>query len=380
MSEATVAKIAVSAATYWLDKPYDYLIPTELRGRIVPGVRVTVPFSRGNRRSEGIVLGVSDSSGFDKLKPIESMLDSTPVLTESQIKLALWMHDRLFCTVYDAVKTILPAGFWFKADGARRVNDKTREMISLAVDAEEAFALAQAKRRKAPMQAELLELLCSVGRVSAHEVQYFTGASRQSLKALVNAGLVQTDFEEVFRRPEIWTGDIQALPVLNDAQRAVYRGLNELLNDSSAEAALLCGVTGSGKTSVYIRLIDDVLKAGKSAILLVPEISLTPQMIRTFSGYFGNSVAVLHSSLSTGERYDEWKRAKNGEARLVIGTRSAVFAPFEDLGLIIIDEEHDSSYKSEANPKYQAKEIAKYIAKQENLCYNSDIQKDNASP
>ena len=360
MSEATVAKIAVSAATYWLDKPYDYLIPTELRGRIVPGVRVTVPFSRGNRRSEGIVLGVSDSSDFDKLKPIESMLDSTPVLTESQIKLALWMHDRLFCTVYDAVKTILPAGFWFKADGARRVNDKTREMISLAVDAEEAFALAQAKRRKAPMQAELLELLCSVGRVSAHEAQYFTGASRQSLKALVNAGLVQTDFEEVFRRPEIWTGDIQALPVLNDAQRAVYRGLNELLNDSSAEAALLCGVTGSGKTSVYIRLIDDVLKAGKSAILLVPEISLTPQMIRTFSGYFGNSVAVLHSSLSIGERYDEWKRAKNGEARLVIGTRSAVFAPFEDLGLIIIDEEQEESYKSEHSPRYHARDIAKY--------------------
>ena len=270
------------------------------------------------------------------------------------------MHDRLFCTVYDAVKTILPVGFWFKADGARKVNDKTREMISLAVDAEEAFALAQAKRRKAPMQAELLELLCSVGRVSAHEVQYFTGASRQSLKALVNAGLVQTDFEEVFRRPEIWTGDIQALPVLNDAQRAVYRGLNELLNDSSAEAALLCGVTGSGKTSVYIRLIDDVLKAGKSAILLVPEISLTPQMIRTFSGYFGNSVAVLHSSLSIGERYDEWKRAKNGEARLVIGTRSAVFAPFEDLGLIIIDEEQEESYKSEHSPRYHARDIAKY--------------------
>ena len=153
MSEATVAKIAVSAATYWLDKPYDYLIPEELRERVLPGVRVTVPFSRGNRRSEGIVLVVSDRSDYDKLKPIESVLDSAPVLTDSQIRLALWMHDRFFCTVYDAVKTILPAGFWFKADGARRVNDKTREMISLAVGAEEAYALSQAKRRKAPMQA-----------------------------------------------------------------------------------------------------------------------------------------------------------------------------------------------------------------------------------
>lgn len=360
MSEATVAKIAVSAATYWLDKPYDYLIPEALLGKVKPGVRVTVPFSRGNRRSEGIVLGVSDRSDFDKLKPIETVLDNDPVLTPSQIRLALWMHDRFFCTVYDAVKTILPAGFWFKADGTRRVNDKTREMISLAVSAEEAFALSQAKRRKAPMQAELLGLLCSVGRVSAQEALYFTGASRQSLKALVNAGLVQTDFEEVFRRPEIWNDDIQTLPVLNSAQSAVYDGLNALLNESSAEAALLCGVTGSGKTSVYIHLIDDVLKAGKSAILLVPEISLTPQMIRTFSGYFGNQVAVLHSSLSLGERYDEWKRAKNGDARLVIGTRSAVFAPFENLGLIIIDEEQEESYKSENSPRYHARDIAKY--------------------
>lgn len=360
MSEATVAKIAVSAATYWLDKPYDYLIPEALLGKVKPGVRVTVPFSRGNRRSEGIVLGVSDRSDFDKLKPIESVLDNDPVLTPSQIRLALWMHDRFFCTVYDAVKTILPAGFWFKADGTRRVNDKTREMISLAVSAEEAFALSQAKRRKAPMQAELLGLLCSVGRVSAQEALYFTGSSRQSLKALVNAGLVQTDFEEVFRRPEIWNDDIQTLPMLNSAQSAVYDGLNALLNESSAEAALLCGVTGSGKTSVYIHLIDDVLKAGKSAILLVPEISLTPQMIRTFSGYFGNQVAVLHSSLSLGERYDEWKRAKNGDARLVIGTRSAVFAPFENLGLIIIDEEQEESYKSENSPRYHARDIAKY--------------------
>ena len=360
MSEATVAKIAVCAATYWLDKPYDYLIPEALLGKVKPGVRVTVPFSRGNRRSEGIVLGVSDRSDFDKLKPIESVLDNDPVLTPSQIRLALWMHDRFFCTVYDAVKTILPAGFWFKSDGTRRVNDKTSEMISLAVGAEEAFALSQAKRRKAPMQAELLALLCSVGRVSAQEALYFTGASRQSLKALVNAGLVQTDFEEIFRRPEIWTDDIQALPVLNSAQNAVYEGLNELLSESSAEAALLCGVTGSGKTSVYIHLIDDVLKAGKSAILLVPEISLTPQMIRTFSGYFGNQVAVLHSSLSLGERYDEWKRAKNGDARLVIGTRSAVFAPFENLGLIIIDEEQEESYKSENSPRYHARDIAKY--------------------
>ena len=181
MSEKRIAKIAVAAANYSIDKPYDYLIPESMAEVVAPGMRVTVPFSRGNRRSEGIVLALSDNSEYENLKPIESCLDKEPMLTPSQLKLALWMHDRLFCTVYDAVRTILPAGCWFKSDGARQVNDKMREMISLAIDAEEAFDTAQNIRRKAPMQAALLELLCSTGRVSAREAMHFTGASRQSL-------------------------------------------------------------------------------------------------------------------------------------------------------------------------------------------------------
>lgn len=360
MSENSIAKIAVSAATYSLDKPYDYLIPDSMLGAVQPGIRVTVPFSRGNRRSEGVVLALSDKSEYEKLKPIESLLDESPVLTQAQLKLALWMHDRLFCTVYDAVKTILPAGFWFKPDGERRVNDKMRDMAYLTIDAEEAYSIAQGKRRKAPMQASLLELISTTGRVSVHEALHFTGASRQSLTALVNAGVVDIEQEEVFRRPKVWSGKLRELPVLNRAQAAAYEGLHELLERPTPEAALLCGVTGSGKTSVYIHLISDTLRSGKSAILLVPEIALTPQMIRTFSEYFGNEVAILHSSLSLGERYDEWKRIKNGDARLVIGTRSAIFAPFEDLGLIIIDEEQEESYKSENSPRYHARDIAKY--------------------
>lgn len=360
MPDSHIAKIAVAAATYSLDKPYDYLIPESMQAKLMPGMRVFVPFSRGNRRSEGIVLALTDKSEYEKLKPIESCLDEHPVLTDAQLKLALWMHDRLFCTVYDAVKTILPAGFWFKPDGERRVNDKTREMIKLTVDASEAYSAAQQKRRKAPMQASLLEILSTAGRVSVREALHFTGASRQSLNALINARLVELEHEEVFRRPEVWSGKLQPLPVLSTSQQGVYDGLRSLLSNPSPEAALLCGVTGSGKTSVYIHLIADTLNAGKSAILLVPEIALTPQMIRTFSGYFGNDVAILHSSLSLGERYDEWKRIKNGEARLVIGTRSAVFAPFDDLGLIIIDEEQEDSYKSENSPRYHARDIAKY--------------------
>lgn len=362
MAQAKVAKIAVSAATYWLDKPYDYLIPENLLGVVAVGARVTVPFSRGNRQSEGIVLGIADHSEFgDKLKPIMSVLDSEPVLTDSQLKLALWMHDRLFCTVYDAVKTILPAGLWFKADGSRRIKDKTVEFVELAIDAEEAFEIAKNKRRKAPQQASILELLCSTGKVSAHELLHFTGASRQSLKALINAGFVSSEFEEVFRRPEKWNGEIQPIPTLNPDQLCAFDGLNELLHSDKPQAALLFGITGSGKTAVYIHLIDKALKDGKAAILLVPEIALTPQMIRTFSNYFGDNVAVLHSSLSIGERYDEWKRIKNGSARLVIGTRSAIFAPCENLGLVIIDEEQEDSYKSENSPRYHARDIAKYL-------------------
>ena len=367
MAEAKVAKIAVSAATYWLDKPYDYLIPENLRSVIAPGVRVIVPFSRGNRQTEGIVLSVSDHSEFgDKLKPVLSVLDSEPVLTSQQIKLALWMHDRLFCTVYDAVKAILPAGLWFKADGSRKINDKTVEFVELVIEAEEAYELSQSKRRKAPQQASILELLCSIGRVPVHELLYFTGASRQSLKALINAGYAAIGHEEVFRRPEVWGGEIQNIPTLNSDQQNAFEGLCALLDSDKPQAALLFGVTGSGKTAVYIHLIDKVLKENKSAILLVPEIALTPQMIRTFSSYFGDSVAVLHSSLSLGERYDEWKRVKSGMARLVIGTRSAIFAPCENLGLIIIDEEQEDSYKSENSPRYHAREIAKYLCTKSN--------------
>ena len=358
--QCVVAIIAVSAATYWVDKPYDYLIPEKLRESVCPGVRVTIPFSRGNRRSEGIVLEVTDHSNYKQLKPITSVLDESPVLSREQIKLALWMRERFFCTVYDAVKTILPSGFWFSPDGSRRTNDKMVEMISLAVPAEEAFSIAQNKRRKAPQQAAILELVCATGTVPAKEALLFTGASRQSLKALVNAELIESSFEETFRRPEIWSDETEELPLLNAEQSSAFVDISKLLNTGKPEAALLFGVTGSGKTSVYIHLIDKALKDGKTAVLLVPEIALTPQMLRTFSSYFGNKIAVLHSSLSVGERYDEWKRVRSGDAKLVIGTRSAVFAPCENLGLVIIDEEQEDSYKSENSPRYHARDIAKY--------------------
>ena len=356
-----VAKIAVAAATYWIDKPYDYLVPEEMRDKIDVGMRVYVPFARGNRKCEGIVLALSDKSEHGQLKPVLKLLDEKAMLSPWQIKLALFMRERFFCTVYDAVKTILPAGLWFDQDGKKRVNDKLMEMARLTVPAEDAADLADSKRRRAPLQAELLDMLCSFEALPSKELLNFCGASRPSLKALCDAGCVELYSREVFRRPQIAPGELEPLPVLNEQQQKVFEGINALADSGKACAALLQGITGSGKTSVYIHLIDAQLKKGRSSILLVPEIALTPQMLSTFSSHFGDEIAVLHSSLSSGERYDEWKRLKNGKAHIAIGTRSAVFAPLEAPGIIIIDEEQEESYKSENSPRYNTRDIAKYI-------------------
>ena len=355
-----IAKIAVSAATYWIDRPYDYLIPEELREKLCPGMRVYVPFSRGNRKCEGVVLAVGEGSKYESLKPVLALLDQEPVLSDEQIHLALFMRERFFCTVYDAVKAILPAGLWFQTDGKRRIQDKTVEMARLSVAADEAADIADSIRHRAAQQANLLDMLCSFEALPVKDLLLHCGAGRQSLKALVARELVELYEREVFRRPQLPPEELTELPTLNEEQSAAFSGLSALASQGKACAALLQGVTGSGKTSIYIHLIRQQLSLGKSAILLVPEIALTPQMLHTFSSHFGDEVAVLHSSLSMGERYDEWKRVKSGKAHLVIGTRSAVFAPVRDLGILIIDEEQEETYRSENSPRYHARDVAKY--------------------
>ena len=358
MTELTIAKIAVSGVPFRLDRPYDYAIPASLAGAVRPGVRVMVPFGRANRPAEGIVLAHAEASAFDKLKPVSSVLDAEPLLDAEMLALAMWMHERFFCTVYEAVKAMLPSGLWFRG-GKRRVNEKYVSVASLAVPSEEAAEAAERKRRKAPQQAELLRTLCAVGRASAAELREFTGASAQSLRALVSQGFVTLEDEEVFRRPEVRAAH-EALPELNESQRSAFEGIDALARSGKAGAALLFGVTGSGKTTIYIRLIASQLARNRGCILLVPEIALTPQMLRTFASHFGDEIAVLHSSLSAGERFDEWRRIKSGAARVVIGTRSAVFAPVSELGLVIIDEEQEDTYKSENAPRYHARDVAKY--------------------
>ena len=358
MSEI-IARLAVSAATYSIDKPYDYLIPDDLRERAVPGMRVRVPFGAGNRRSEGVILSLSSTSGREKLKAIESLLDDIPVLGEENIRLALWMNDRFFCTVYDAFRAMLPAGLWFR-DGVRRTGDKTVKTAFLNIDSEEAAILANQKRAKSPKQAAILDLLIGVGTMPVKEICFFTGAAVSSVNALAKLGILSVESCEVFRRPGSGEPESRAPVILNNEQRKVFEGLADLLRSGKPEAALLYGVTGSGKTLVYIKLIEETLKLGKSAIVLVPEIALTPQMVNLFSSYFGDAVAVLHSALGAGERYDEWKRIRSGDVRVVIGTRSAVFAPLSDIGLIVLDEEQEHTYKSESSPRYHARDVAKY--------------------
>ena len=356
-----VAKIAVSAATYSIDRPYDYLVPDALLPSVSVGTRVSIPFGKGNKSCEGIVLALRSSSDWKALKSIQSVLDPENVLDESQVKLALFMRERFFCTVFEAVRAMLPAGLWFDRDGKRRSSDKTVEIATLAISSDEAETLVEAKRLRSPQQAALLELLCCFESLPVHDMLVHTGAKRPSLNALVKAGAVCLGQREIYRRPEIKSGERLPLPKLNAAQEKAFEGLLALSDSGQARAALLFGVTGSGKTSVYMRLIYEVLRRGRSAILLVPEIALTPQMLAAFSSRFGDEVAILHSSLSIGERYDEWKRVRRGEARLVIGTRSAIFAPVHDLGVLIIDEEQEETYKSENTPRYDAREVAKFL-------------------
>ena len=419
-----IAQIAVSAAIYAIDKPYSYWVPPQLS--VAPGMRVLVPFSQGNRRVEGMVLAVTDGEETG-LKSVAAVLDETPVLSESLLHLAAFLRERYFCTFYDAVKAMLPAGLWFSVqeewtleipvdeakvakshrdalailqavadrggviraqelrqavDPAllerylpylqnkhylrsnrtfdRRVRDKSEEIASLAVPWEEAVQYAQSKARSAPMQREVLTLLAQLGSVSAKELCYFTGATMATVRRLERLGFLSLSLRPVFRTPLPPPGDPVPLPVLNESQNAAYTGLAALQDREKPGAALLYGVTGSGKTSVYVRLIARTLEQGRSAVLLVPEIALTPQLIATLVGYFGKTVAVLHSGLRVTERYDEWRRIRQGGARVVIGTRSAVFAPVQQLGLLIVDEEQEHSYKSENSPRYHAREAALY--------------------
>ena len=242
----------------------------------------------------------------------------------------------------------------------QRLSDKTARMVSLCVSAEDALAAVEPKRRSAPVRYAIVELLSREGTLSSAEISYYTGATMQTLRGLKKSGLVEFSEQEVLRVSSAESAEKAEPFTLNGEQQAAFEGLSALLGREGGSAALLYGVTASGKTQVYLKLIEETLRRGRSAMLLVPEIALTPQMMRRFSAQFGPDVVMLHSALPLTERYDQWKRIRRGEVRVVLGTRSAVFAPLPDLGLIILDEEQEGSYQSENPPRYHARDIAQF--------------------
>ena len=436
-----IAKIAVSAANFAIDKPYSYFVPDGMA--VQAGTRVIVPFGRGNRLCEGVVLGLEEQTQ-EKLKFVEQVLDAEPLVDDKMLRMAAFMRQRYFCTFYEAVRTMLPAGLWFQVkdtfsltqnrtwqdtpprqkdactllqflqecggqasgqllqqtlpeegafekaiayllkkkwitgsrDFARRTKDMTEQVATLAASPEEAMAYASHRPKNALMQKNVLELMCSVGSASVKEICYFTGAKPAVLRRLAELGYVSLTQRPVLRCREIQPAKIDPNMTLNAEQTRAFEGLQSQLQSVSPGAALLYGVTGSGKTAVYIRLIQSCLAQGKQAILLVPEIALTPQLLGVMAAWFGETVAVLHSSLPATERYDQWKRVRGGQAKVVVGTRSAVFAPCQDLGLIILDEEQEHSYKSENNPRYNAREVALFRG----VKYNALVVMGSATP
>jgi primosomal protein N' (replication factor Y) len=245
-----------------------------------------------------------------------------------------------------------------ESDFLRRTGDKSERIATLAASAEEALEFAASRPRGAAMQKAVLELICSVGSAAVKDICYYTGASPQTVKRLETLGYLNLSTRPVLRCREILPAKLDGPLILNGEQASAFEGLWNQANQEKPGVALLYGVTGSGKTAVYLKLIEKCLQAGKSAMLLVPEIALTPQLLSLLAAHFGSQVALLHSSLSAGERCDQWKRLKSGEAKVAVGTRSAVFAPCQDLGLIILDEEQEHSYRSEQSPRYSAKEVA----------------------
>ena len=432
-----LAQIAVSSVPFSADRLYTYLIPDKPFCPPLAGMRVTIPFGKGNHRTEGFVLGVWEGEADRSCKPIDAVLDAAPLMDEEMLRLVRWLKARYFCTYYDAIRAILPTGVWFRyeeqwsiapgldaeaalsavpedsvealllrelrASGkattealarrggaetkkalknlrdkmivtleqtvAQTVADKSLYMVGLAMDGEAALAAVESKRASASLRYAVVNLLCAQGTLSSSDIYYYTGANLRTLKSLERDGVISMQKQEILRVPTYASVENAPPITLNDEQRKAFDGLNALAQAGEPKAALLHGVTASGKTQIYMRLIQETLQRGKSALLLVPEIALTPQIMAKFTALFGDRVAVLHSALRLTERYDQWKRIRRGEVKVVLGTRSAIFAPLSQIGVIIMDEEQEGTYASENPPRYQTHDIAQFRCARHNALF-----------
>ena len=417
----TVIKVAISNTSYGYDKLYSYRVPAELQNQVLLGMRVLVPFGNGNRKRVALILGFDDCTDplfMKKLKPILSFIDEQPLMNDEMLDMIFWLKETTLCTYFEALKTIIPSGLnvhlfqkysltgkiptdlspdeqalynfllisknkrEFDAlldytsnepkktivlallakniieeysEVKRKIKDETVRMVRLS----EGFLEQPTVCKLSKKQQQIVDLLQQNTSASVKEICYLCNVTQVVLGSLQKKSVIEFYEYEVTIPSSAQSREEISDIVLSNAQYSVYHGITNMITTGEPKGVLIHGVTGSGKTSVFVKLIDYTLKLGKKAIMLIPEIALTPQMIRKFQDLFGKTVAVIHSNLSLSQRLNEYKRIQSGDAAIVVGTRSAVFAPLANIGLIIMDEEGERTYKSENSPRYHARDIAK---------------------
>ena len=427
-----IAEVIVDVSAYPIDRPFDYLVPASMVSVIEAGSRVKVPF--GPRKVLGYVTGLKDESDFDqkKLKPVGELIDLEPVISAELLELSSWLARQTLSYEIDALQVMLPAAMRAKYEkiiivedpeqigdedfkrflaGRKRVALKEADLAGLLeivkyhvkqgivtvdtaisqqtaikkvrmirmVDDATLRTILESIHSNAKKQAELIRWMIEHANetISAKQLMEQTGIQSSVLKAVIDKGAAVEELAEVYREPDAPQLKDTAIPMrLTDEQTVGLEQITDSFDRGKPETFLLHGVTGSGKTEIYLRAIKHVLEQGKEAIVLVPEISLTPQMTARFKERFGPLVAVMHSGLSSGEKFDEWRKIQRGEVKVVVGARSAVFAPFENIGIIILDEEHESTYKQEDTPRYHARDVA--IKRSE--FYNCPVILGSATP
>ena len=414
------ASVVIDGSTYSFDKHYDYLIPDELSRSCVVGARVLVPFGRGNIKKQALIMQTGLVETEKSLKSIFSVAEDVPLLTEEMVLMVKWLKENTFCTYFDAIHAILPTGLNLKikeifcfnkfadelsdiersvceylknknngaslqkiktdleldncesllkvliekgciikiANPIRKVQDATVKMAELVNPDGDVNIKLTARQR------DVVNVLLDAGALSVKEIMYFTGVSSVVITNLEKYGVIRLFENEVYRTPDISKTNLSAekSSILTDKQQTVFGDIGSKMDSDEFSTVLLHGVTGSGKTQVFLKLVEKAVEKGEGVIVMVPEISLTPQMLDLFYKRFGKKVAVFHSALPLGQRLDEWKRVKNGEALIALGTRSAVFAPFSKIGLIVMDEEQEHTYKSEQSPRFHARDVARFRA------------------
>jgi primosomal protein N' (replication factor Y) len=364
-----IAKVALLNTTREYDILFSYLIPDYLTTEVGRGTHVFVPFGRGNRQASGIVFEITDEfeGDIEKLKEISSIVPDMPNFPDEMIMLAAWMQKKYICTYSDAIKCILPS----------KTNIKTNRTVKLSIGDDEAKELIEGNKLRSINQIKVLQILLEQGETEVSEIINNSSVNIGSINGLSKKGLVEFGTIEIMRDPfsEKYYEETFSLEPIGE-QLEIIDKIIERLEKHLYCKMLLHGVTGSGKTEVYMQTISKCISMGRNAILLVPEISLTPQMINSFKGRFGENVAVLHSRLSVGERYDQWRSIREGKVQIVIGARSAVFAPMDNIGIIIIDEEQEGTYKSESMPRYHAEQIAEYRC----IYHGAVLLKGSATP